>query len=147
MRAQQWIRGIAGAGIALLGACSSPTDSGGRGGGPYVITLTPISATIDRGKTLQIKATVIDIEGNAVNSASLAWTSSDQRVASVASGGMVQGAAEGATQIVASWQGANGTSLVTVVKPTTTKTGGCPLLAIKANIPGGGEPGSGCQPR
>jgi hypothetical protein len=145
MTAQQWIQGIAGVGIALLSACSSPTDSGDSGGGPYVITLTPTSAIIDRGKSLQIKATVIDIDGNAVKSVSLAWASSDQRIASVASGGVVQGTAEGAAQIVASWHGANGTSLVTVVKPTT-KTGACPLLALKANIPNGGKPGSGCKP-
>jgi len=142
MRAEQCIQRMAAVSIALLGACSSSTKFEPP---VYLISLTPTSATVEQGKSLQLSAKVIDLDGNPVQAA-LAWSSTDQRIASVGSAGMVLGAGEGTVQIAAAWGGAQGTSQVNVVTPVTKKIGGgaCLVPSIMAGIPPAGE-GQPCQ--
>jgi len=108
--------------VALIGltACS---DSGGGvlvpGGSPgavAAIAVSPSSATIQVGLTVQMTATLLDGAGNEV-SGDVTWTSSNLVVASVDSGGLVRGLVAGASTITATVNTISGGATVTIVNP------------------------------
>ena len=77
------------------------------------ISVSPPSATITVGQTLQLTATV----SPASASTTIAWASSNNSVATVSQAGVVSGVAAGSASISASGGGATGTSAITVVTP------------------------------
>jgi hypothetical protein len=119
----------AGAGVAFLfalscsdqrGSPSAPTEPtfAKGGGGPKVksISVSPSSATIAVGQTVQLTASA-----SPPNSAStFAWSSSNNNVATVSSAGLVTGVGAGTATITASAGGVNGTSTVTVTSTPST---------------------------
>lgn len=91
--------------------------------GPKVksIRVSPASATIAVGQTVQLTATVSPSSATAV----IAWASSNAAVATVSGSGLVTGVAAGSATIRASGGGASGTAAITV---TTTSPPGVVMV-------------------
>ncbi|MEO5511023.1 MAG: Ig-like domain-containing protein [Longimicrobiales bacterium] len=87
-----------------LAACSSPTDSrqisdaaqSGLYSPPGTVVVTPKTAAIAPGATIQLTATVTGLSASTVT-----WTSSNTAVATVSSTGLVTGVSSGNATIVA----------------------------------------------
>lgn len=107
------IRAAAAAALLALGACSG-------GGGPptgsdpvATVTVTGPASSVAAGSTLQLAAAPRDASGRAV-SASVAWSSTAEGVATVSASGLVTGVEVGTATIRAVAGGVQGTMLVTV---------------------------------
>jgi acid phosphatase type 7 len=81
------------------------------------VTVTPSSATVETGRTVQLTATVGDASGNTLSGRQVTWVSSNPALASVSTSGLVSGTAAGRVTISATSEGKVGTSEVTVVAP------------------------------
>jgi len=81
-------------------------------GGPKVksISVSPSSATVGVGQTVQLTATI----SPASTTTTINWTSSNNAVAGVSTSGLVTGVAAGSATISASGSGVTGTASVTV---------------------------------
>ncbi len=106
--------------VALTGlmACS-PSDGGilVPGSGPaaaVAILVSPSSASVEVGLTLQMTATLVDDAGNEL-SGDVSWASSNSNVASVSDAGLVMAVAAGAVTITATSGTASRGATVTVV--------------------------------
>jgi uncharacterized protein YjdB len=84
------------------------------------VTVSPASASIQVDATQQLTATVKDS----------AWASSDTGVATVSSGGMVTGVAEGSTSITASSEEKTGSAMVSVTAGAAGNPGTVSNLAV-----------------
>lgn len=93
----------------LLGA----VDIEGRVG-EYTVEVTPSTGSIAVGQALQLEVTVLDAHGAVVPDAGVVWGSSNPAVASVTSGGLVEGLVSGTATIGASFQGFSGTTSIAV---------------------------------
>ena len=106
--------------LIALTACSDPGGGvlvpGASPGAVAAIAVSPSSATIQVGLTLQMTATLLDGAGNEV-SGNVTWTSSNLIVASVDSGGLVRGLVAGASTITATVNTISDGATVTVVNP------------------------------
>src|SRR5207245_1437105 len=79
------------------------------------VTLTPASATLNEGQTLQLTATLKDANGNVLIGRSITWSSSNSSAATVNATGLVTGVVAGSATITATSEGQSGTSAITVV--------------------------------
>ena len=109
------------AGVALIGlaACSSDGGTGHLVGAPSGsavanVAVSPSSATLEVGRTLQLTATLFGGNGQEL-SGDVSWTSSTSSIASVTNSGLVTAVAEGAATITGSAGGQSGRAVVTVV--------------------------------
>ncbi len=85
------------------------------------VTLSPPSASIAPGQTLQLAATLRDAAGNVLTGRVITWASSNPLVVTVAPGGLVAGVTSGGpVTITATSEGQSGTASITV---TTTSVG------------------------
>jgi hypothetical protein len=109
----------------LLVACNSttgpeappPSDDPGIS----VLTVAPSFATINGKRFVKLTAT---LSGSATRGAALsevAWSSSDTNVATVRSGGLVEGRKTGRVQIAATWKTAHGSATVVVLNEAGKK--------------------------
>ena len=121
--------GVVAAGVALtFVACSdtqnSPTPpdaqqpsfaKGGSGGGTKVrsVSVSPSSAVVAAGDTLRLTATA----NPASPTTTFAWSSSNEAVATVSSGGLVTGVGTGTATIGATASGKTGNATITVPAP------------------------------
>ena len=81
------------------------------------IVLDPSSATLmSLGERLQLSATVLDANGQAVEDAAIVWSSSDQSVATVSAQGLVTAVSNGTATITARSGSASATATVTVMQ-------------------------------
>jgi len=131
MRAN-WLTGLTCLCAVLLplGACSSsPTGLERDQAVPLVVR--PDSAFVEAGGTLRLDV-LAERDGAAMSAMEVAWVTSDERIASVAQGGVVRGVKAGRVLITAVWQGRQGVAVVTVVAGSAR----CPLLAVAS---GGGS--------
>ncbi len=78
------------------------------------VTVTPSSASVVTGATLQLTATPKDASGNPLSGRVVIWGSSNTAVATVSGSGLVTGVAVGATTIAATSEGQSGTATITV---------------------------------
>lgn len=78
------------------------------------VDVTPTSATVSVGNTVQLTATARDAGGQPLTGRTFTWTTSAPSVATVSSTGLVTGQAEGGATITATSEGQSGTSSVTV---------------------------------
>src|SRR6266581_4332808 len=69
------------------------------------VTVTPASASIQQGQTIQLTATPKDANGNALTGRVVTWSSSNTSVASVNVGGFVTSSAAGSATITATSEG------------------------------------------
>jgi len=88
------------------------------------VTVTPNPGSVQAGATLQLTATLKDVNGNVLTGRTVTWQTSNATIATVDANGLVTGkAAGGPVTITATSEGKSGTSAVTVTPvPVTTVT-------------------------
>src|SRR6266849_5045524 len=110
-------------GIVALAACGGTTEPPAPAG----ITVTPSTLSFSaRGATKQLTAAVTDQHGNALQNATVTWSSNNTAVVTVSSSGLAASVGNGTTQIVATAGSVNTPVTVTVAQAAYTlqKTGG-----------------------
>src|SRR2546426_707557 len=78
------------------------------------VTVSPASASVGVGQTLQLTATPQDASGNPLTGRVVTWVSSAPLLATVSGSGLVSGVAAGPAMITATSEGQSGTATVTV---------------------------------
>ena len=110
------------AGVAVAAACGGG-DSGGPTAPPTVdpprattVMVSPATAELDVGETVQLTAVVRDQNSNVMAGASVTWSTSSTAVVLVDASGLVAAVGNGTATITASAGDARGTATVTVVE-------------------------------
>jgi uncharacterized protein YjdB len=78
------------------------------------IAVSPATANVTAGQTVQLTATPKDANGNPLTGRTVTWGTSNAAVAAVSGSGLVTGGAAGSATITASSEGKNGTAALTV---------------------------------
>ena len=78
------------------------------------VSVTPPSATVAAGQSVQLTATPKDANGNALSGRTVTWSSSNTSVAIADVNGNVTGIAPGSATITATSEGQSGTAAITV---------------------------------
>jgi len=99
-------------GIATITVTKTPVAS-------VVLLPNRIDATV--GSTTQLTATAFDGAGNALTDRAIIWSSSNQAVATVSTGGLVTAVAPGTSTITAASEGKTSTSVITVAQGAVAK--------------------------
>jgi uncharacterized protein YjdB len=96
------------------------------------VTVSPSTASLIIGKTIQLTATVFDQAGNTLNGRTVTWTSGNDGLASVSPGGLVTGVAPGGpVTITAMSEGKSGSAAVSIsVAPVASVTVNPPTASI-----------------
>lgn len=81
------------------------------------ITVSPDTATLEPGATLQLEATTRDASGVVLTDRTVTWASSSDAVATVDAAGAVHAVAAGTASITATSEGVNGSTTIRVVPP------------------------------
>src|SRR5207247_754712 len=87
------------------------------------VTVTPPSASVPAGQTVQLTATLKDANGNVLTGRSVTWASNNTTVATVNSSGLVTTKVAGSATITATSEGQSGTAGVTVQTSTGAQFG------------------------
>ena len=116
------------------GSATIAATSGGKSGAATIsvqaspvpvaaVTVSPGSATVSVGQTVQLTATLKDAAGNPLAGRSVTWSSGNTTVATVSGSGLVTARAAGSTTITATSEGQSGTASLTVtVVPVASVT-------------------------
>src|SRR3989449_876623 len=89
------------------------------------VDVTPSSASVPVGQTVQLTATPKDAAGNVLTGRTVTWASGDMALATVSPSGLVTGvAAGGPVTITAMSEAQSGTASVTVAQPTLYRVWG-----------------------
>ena len=107
--------------LGLVAACG-----GGGGGGEPVRTVTTVTvssptSTPKQGDTVQLTAVARDQFGDVLSGRTAAWSTSDAKVATISSTGLLQAVAPGAVVATATIDGLPGSLPLTVVPPPVQK--------------------------
>lgn len=86
------------------------------------VSVQPQTNTIVKGGSVQLSATVKDVNGSTVTDRVVSWSSSNSAVASVNATGLVTGVSGGSATITATSEGVSGSASVTVNDPVATVT-------------------------
>jgi len=86
-------------------ACQTPVAS---------VTVVPASASVQVGQTVQLTATPLDANGNALSGRVITWASSNASIALVDATGLVTGVGGGSATITATSEGQSGTASISV---------------------------------
>jgi hypothetical protein len=95
------------------------------------IYLTPNSANLDSGQTVQLAASFIDVADNALAPRSVRWSSSDSTVATVSGAGLVSARAIGTAIIAATSDTVRGATAIAVAFAPDTDI----LVSIASPVP------------
>src|SRR5256712_4709401 len=96
------------------------------------VVVSPASATVPVGQTLQLTATPEDANGNPLPGRTISWSSGNSAVATVNGNGLVTGVAAGATTITATSEGTSGTAAVTgTCVPVASGTGSPATVSLQ----------------
>ena len=87
------------------------------------VTVSPVSASVDTGKTVQLTATPRDANGNALTGRVITWASGNPAAATVSGSGLVRGVTAGSATITATSEGQSGSSAITVTLPPPPGSG------------------------
>src|SRR2546425_12019223 len=79
------------------------------------VAVSPASASVPVGQTVQLTATPKDAGGNALSGRVVMWATSNGAIATVSASGVVTGAAAGSAMITATSEGQGGTAAITVL--------------------------------
>src|SRR2546422_743640 len=82
------------------------------------VTVTPATASVAVGQTVQLTATLRDANGNVLSGRTVLWTSDNVGVATVDGTGLVSGVSAGPAVITATSEGKSGSASVTVTAPS-----------------------------
>jgi len=94
------------------------------------VSISPASASVAAGGTVQLAATTKDSAGNVLTGRTVTWASSSNGVGTVSATGLVSGVLAGSATITATSEGVQGTAELTVTNPTSTKPGTVTDLAL-----------------
>ena len=97
------------------------------------VAVSPVSASVGVGATVQLAATLKDSAGNVLTGQPVTWTSSNTATATVNSAGLVAGVAAGTATMTAS-SGAASSSAAVTVTPGVTNPGTVTDLAVAGAI-------------
>jgi alpha-tubulin suppressor-like RCC1 family protein len=97
----------------LLGGCGG-SDNVGLEKPVSTVTVTPTTSTVTPGGTVQLQAATKDADGAVLTGRAIAWSSSDNAVATVSAAGRVAGVADGSATITATAEGQSGSAVITV---------------------------------
>src|SRR2546428_5560242 len=86
------------------------------------VTVSPASASVSTGQTVQLTATPRDANGAPLSGRVVTWSSNNAAVATVNGSGLVTGVATGSATITATSEGQNGTSAISVSVPVASVT-------------------------
>jgi alpha-tubulin suppressor-like RCC1 family protein len=100
------------------------------------IEVQPLEATLEPGGTQQYVAIVSDLHGNPM-SADVAWSSSDESVATIDQSGLATAVAEGTVTITASAEFVSGSATLTVEAPVQV-VGSIEVAPLEATLEPGG---------
>src|SRR5437016_5467184 len=78
------------------------------------VEVTPPSASVQAGQTVQLTATPKDANGAPLSGRTVTWSSSNTAVAAVSNSGLVSGVTPGSATITATSEGKSGTSSISV---------------------------------
>ncbi|PYP55613.1 MAG: hypothetical protein DMD44_14600 [Gemmatimonadetes bacterium] len=81
------------------------------------VTVSPASASVAAGQTVQLTATAKDANGNTLSGRVVTWSSGNTAAATVNGSGLVTGVAAGSATITATSEGQSGASAITVTGP------------------------------
>jgi len=93
------------------------------------VDVSPPSAAVVVGQTLQLAATPKDASGNPLSGRAVTWTSGNTAVATVSASGLVTAVAAGSATITASSEGRSGTAAITVNPPPVASVAVNPATA------------------
>src|SRR5439155_394255 len=125
---------VSGSGLVTARGAGSATitaASGGKSGTSTItaaivpvasVVVSPASASVATGNTVQLTATPKDAAGNTLSGRSITWSSSATTVATVSSSGLVSGVTIGSATITAATGGKSGSSAITVTAPPAPGT-------------------------
>ena len=127
------VAAVSGAGLVTAAAAGSATitaTSEGQSGTATVsvtavrvsvtsVTVSPATASVQAGQTLQLTATPKDANGSALSGRTVTWTTSNVGVATVSSTGLVSGVAAGSATITAVSEGQSGSTTIAVTAPAS----------------------------
>src|SRR5439155_88574 len=94
------------------------------------VTVTPASASVAVGGTVQLAATPKDASGNALSGRVVTWASNAAAVASVNGSGLVTGLVAGSATITATSEGKSGSSAISVTAPTAISCLTSPTITL-----------------
>src|SRR5439155_182127 len=97
------------------------------------VTVSPASASVAAGQTVQLTATPKDANGNPLSGRVVSWASSNTSAATVNGTGLVSGVAAGSATITATSEGQSGTASITVAVPVASVT----VSPASASVPAG----------
>ena len=86
------------------------------------VTISPQTASVNVGATVQLVATLRDAEGNVLTGRAISWSSSSGAIAMVAGTGLVTGVLGGVTTVTATSEGRTAAAIVTVTTPLAPPT-------------------------
>ncbi|WP_310570026.1 Ig-like domain-containing protein [Gemmatimonas sp.] len=98
------------------------------------VTVAPASRTLDVGGTVDLVATVLDVNGVAVSGRTVTWSSSAIAVAAVSSTGRVTALVPGTATITATVDGKSGTAQILVSTPAVQTVGRVTVSPASATI-------------
>ena len=78
------------------------------------VAVSPTSASVSVGQTVQLAATPQDANGNPLTGRTVTWSSGNTAVATVSASGLVTGVSAGAATITAASEGQSGSAAITV---------------------------------
>lgn len=102
------------------------------------VQIAPASVSVRIGTTVALVAQTIDAEGRALSGRAIAWSSSNNAIATVSNQGTITGVTAGTATMTATSEGKSGTAAVTVtLNPVATVTlaPGSNTLGVGTNAP------------
>ena len=96
------------------------------------VPVSPVSVTLQAGRTVQLFATPSDGNGNPLSERLVSWTTSNAAAATVNASGLVSGVAPGIATITATSEGQSGAAAVTVTAPPVASVSVSPASASVA---------------
>ena len=128
--------------LVLFGLISCG-DDGESGSGPTAevasVSVTPSELTLPIGESEQLTATPRDQAGNPLAGLTVAWSSSEEAVATVSASGMVTGVGAGATTVSASVEGKSGTATASVTPVPVVPVASVSVLPAELTFVQGGS--------
>ena len=101
------------------------------------VTVSPATASVQAGQTVQLAATPKDANGNPLSGRTVTWASSNSAVATVGGSGLVTGVTAGSATITATSEGKSGTSAITVTAPAPAPVASVTVTPAPASVPTG----------
>jgi uncharacterized protein YjdB len=98
----------------------------------HTIAVTPANPSVAAGATQQFTATLKDASNNTLTGRAVAWSSSNELVATVNASGLATSKTAGTATITASSEGKDGSTTLTVTAPSCTLVGGTSAVSTSS---------------